>query len=85
MVYLTATVNVTNAGTGSGGLNLTLPFTNNSTYNGTVSGREQVNTGATLQGIIGTGSTTAYIVFYNNATTIVTGNNLIISGFYQRA
>jgi len=85
MVYLTATVNVTNAGTGSGGLNLTLPFTNNSTYNGTVSGREQVNTGATLDGIIGTGSTTAYIVFYNNATTIVTGNNLIISGFYQRA
>jgi len=84
MVYFTVSVTITNAGTGSGGINISLPFTNNSTFYGTVSGRESTG-GKGIDGVISLSGTTALVFFYDNATTIVTGNNLIISGFYQRA
>ena len=84
MVYFTVSVTITNAGTGSGGINISLPFANNATFYGTVSGRESTG-GKGIDGVIGQSGTTAAVFFYDNATTIVTGNSLIISGFYQRA
>jgi parallel beta-helix repeat protein len=83
MVYFTASVSITNAGSGGQALIISLPFTNNATFNGTAAGREQAN-GSSLDGVIGPSSSTVPIFSYNNASPIATGNNLIVSGFYQR-
>jgi hypothetical protein len=83
MVYITVSVTITTAGTGSGGLIISIPSTNNAVFYGTVSGREQTG-GKGVDGIIAPSGSTALVFFYDNATPIVTGNSLVISGFYQR-
>ncbi len=71
MVSVNVDITITNAGTGSGTLNVSLPFTNGSTLcNGT--GRENALTGNQLQTRVNASSATMNIQTYANATAIGT-------------
>ena len=84
IVFFTASISITNNGTGSNYLICSLPF-QNSTVPATVSGRENSLTGNTIDGIISSGSNNVNLYYYNNTYPAATGASLIISGFYQRA
>jgi hypothetical protein len=71
---------ISNKGTGAGGLNITLPFTNINTYT-IFKGRETWSTGDTLSGTLG--STTIGVMDYKNATTIGNDYRIRLSGVYR--
>ena len=81
---VTATVNakVTNAGTGSGALIVTLPFTSNAAQVYTCAGRDD-NTGLAIQGRIPTGTPTVlYIVSYSNTSVVLTNTEVFVTITY---
>ena len=86
MVYLSFYVSFTNAGTGSGALNVSsLPFTIGSSQTAVGIGRENARTGDALTvqaNSLSYSSTTLLIYTYNNNTAVVTGNNCLCSVSY---
>lgn len=78
LVSFVLTVNITNNGTGTGAISITLPI---SAVQGAVAcGRENGVTGAMLQGIIGGSNMTVWT--YHNQYPGVTNGVLTISGTY---
>lgn len=81
-IFFTATITVTDKGTGSG-CNLTLPKTARSgSYPVQISGRENGVSGKTITGILSS-PTVSQIVFYDNTDPVSNGSSLIITGSYQ--
>jgi hypothetical protein len=72
VITFVTNVTITNAGTGSGALTVSLPFTANGSYAFNGAGRENALTGFMLQGYISAGGTVVNIVNYSNATAIAT-------------
>jgi hypothetical protein len=83
---VTAQVNITltTVGTASGGMIVTLPFTNGSVA-AVGAGREQNNTGNMIQALVGSGGSTMTCYYYNNTTMWTNANNPIITITYQAA
>jgi hypothetical protein len=73
LVTVHVDVTITDAGTGSGALNFTLPFTNGSTV-AMGAGRENAATGKMLQVIVGASGAIANVFNYDNSTPIATNN-----------
>lgn len=71
-VTLTSFVTITDAGTGTGTLTVSLPFTANGSIAFSGTGRENALTGSALQCNISAGGTVANVVTINNATVIAT-------------
>jgi hypothetical protein len=81
MVTVNFSVTITDAGTGSGALNVPLPFTNGAAIaNGT--GRENALTGAQLQSRVNASATDMSIQNYANATVIATSAQIRASMTY---
>lgn len=78
LVFATADISISNAGTGAGSLNITLPFTNGSTVC-VGAGRENSLTGFMLQGTVNAGSNSMAVRDYANNTPIATGARVYIS------
>lgn len=87
LISFSVSVMITNAGTGSSGLNVTIPVTAHASTVGGVSGTEGAVTGGLVAGVVyGASSTTQAVVrFYNGTTVIVTGYNILVSGEYEAA
>jgi hypothetical protein len=85
VVFFTARVTITNAGTGAGTMTIYLPSTaSGSKFS--ISGNEWSATGKAVTGSINTAYTVAAGVrFYDWTTCIATSNEIIISGFYEVA
>jgi parallel beta-helix repeat protein len=81
LIFVQVTITITNNGTGSGGLNVSLPFV--AGVGGTVSGRN-TTTGISAVGDIAVGSPNASVFDTSNNYPIGTGQTLSLSGFYQR-
>jgi hypothetical protein len=81
VVHVNFAVTITNAGTGAGSLDVTLPFTNGAVIaNGT--GRENALTGFQLQCRVNASSATMNIQNYANATAIATNAQIRVSMTY---
>jgi hypothetical protein len=81
VVHVNFAVTITNAGTGAGSLDVTLPFTNGAVIaNG--SGRENALTGYQLQCRVNAASATMSIQTYANATAIATNAQIRVSMTY---
>jgi hypothetical protein len=81
MVAVNFTVTITNAGTGAGSLDVTLPFTNGAAIaNGT--GRENALTGVQLQSRVNASTATMNIQTYANTTAIATNAQIRASMTY---
>ena len=81
VVHVNVDLTITNAGTGSGSLDVTLPFNNGSVIaNGT--GRENALTGYQLQCRVAASSGTMNIQTYSNTTTIATNAEIRVSMTY---
>jgi hypothetical protein len=81
VVHINFSVTITNAGTGAGALNVSLPFTNGAAIaNGT--GRENALTGSQLQARVAASGTDMNIQTYNNATAIGTNAQIRASMTY---
>ena len=70
-------ISITDAGTGSGGLIISLPFINQSGLSIIGVGREDAINGNMLEARVYSGSSEAFILRYNNTTIIATGVLLI--------
>jgi hypothetical protein len=80
-VLVTGVVNITNNGTGSGGLSIAgLPFTPGTAACGV--GRESVNNGFTCSFMISSGSTTMAVYAFNNTYPVATGSVIQFSVSY---
>ena len=85
IVFFTARVAITNAGTGSGTMSIYLPSTASGGRFG-IYGQETDATGKAITGAINSAYTVAATVrFYDWTTCIATNNNITISGFYEVA
>lgn len=80
LIVFWALVTITNAGTGAGGLNISLPAT--AAALATFSGRENALTGAQIQGNVSSGSNVMSVRSPSNATIIATNAQVRISGFF---
>lgn len=81
VVHVNFAVTITNAGTGAGSLDVTLPFTNGAVIaNG--SGRENALTGYQLQCRVNAGAASMSIQTYANATAIATNAQIRVSMTY---
>lgn len=81
VVFVRGRVTVTNAGTASGGINLTLPVAANTTSaTSVIAGKEISTTGKMLSGSIGGVLTLAY---YDTTSPIATGNQIEFGGSYE--
>lgn len=81
VVHINFAVTITNAGTGAGSLDVTLPFTNGAVIaNGT--GRENALTGYQLQSRVNASSATMNIQTYANGTAIATNAQIRVSMTY---
>lgn len=78
--WFTCTVNITTAGTASGGVVITLP--NTCAQNCILLGRESTATGNSLSGTIFASGTSVTIFKYDNTTIIASGRDLTVSGVY---
>lgn len=87
IVFVAIDVTITNNGTGSSGINMTLPITASVTVAQSLSGSENNTTGKTIHGTIttGGGSGIVFVRQYDNAYPANTGSELIISGTYEAA
>lgn len=86
MVHATVNITITNAGTGTGALTFTVPFTSNTAGNSTAgSGVETAAVGFTGTCYLGTNSVTVSAYKDGFTTPIGTGNGLIYSIVYQTA
>jgi len=84
MVFFRATVNITNKGTGSDYLKITLPST--ASGNSAVYGIEPAVTGKSVSGnIFYTDADKANVRYYDFTTCIATNVTVIINGFYEVA
>lgn len=79
-VMFTAVINITDAGTGAGALNIPMPFT--ATSASAFAAREAVAVGFTGSGSIEAASANCRLTRYDNATMIVTGYVIYVSGNY---
>jgi parallel beta-helix repeat protein len=82
IVYFSVSVSITDNGTGSGVLRISIPFTSSS-YAGTGCGRN-TTTGASCIGLMGPSATFIEVYTTANAYPVATGSSLYISGFYER-
>ena len=87
IVLFRATVTLTNAGTGSGSLKISVPITSVNGLAFSIYGQEISLTGKALTGSIGSNTSydQAWIRFYDFTTCITTNNILVISGIYGAA
>ncbi len=81
-VHATASINITNNGTGSSAISFTLPFAAGTGPGWVGSGRENAATGNMLQALINSGGSTALVVTYNNGYPAGTGYVLIVTVSY---
>ena len=81
-VTVIANVTITNAGTGAGSCNISLPFTNNGTVAASGVGRENALSGVVLQGAVGAGTTDVVVRRFDNATPIATNAQIRINITY---
>lgn len=81
LVNISFTVTITNNGTGSGAVGITLPF--QSAVNAVGAGRENAAVGSMLQVLIGAGSATASIFNYSNGYPGGTNYQLICTLTYS--
>jgi hypothetical protein len=85
VVHASAQITLTNIGTASGALIVTLPFSA-STFPNIGAGREDQNTGTMLQARIGSATPgSALVLTYNNLTAIANGNVVQFSITYNTA
>lgn len=83
-VFFEVDVTITNKGTASGVLQVTLPFTAAARRN-VIGGYERVATGVLCFGAIASGGTIMSIMAYNNTSLIIDTANVIMTGVYQAA
>ena len=81
LVQFTLTIVITNAGTATGAVVATLPFSA-ATADSAVMGRETNATGFSLQGTILNGYATMSIQKYDNTSIIANGRTLTMTGTY---
>ncbi len=81
-VTLIANIVITNAGTGTGNCNISLPFTNNGSIVASGVGRENAVSGALLQGAISAGATDVVVRKFDNTTPIATNAQIRINITY---
>ena len=81
-IQLQIQINITNAGTASGGTNATLPVQASPSMNQMISGREGA-TGNAVYGIVS--GNIVSIVYYNYTFAGATGNQLNLGGTYEAA
>jgi hypothetical protein len=82
LVWYTATVTITNAGTAAGELRISIPFTANANSIGV--GREDNATGVQLQAMINSGIAYARVVSYAGGGVIAAPRVYIISGWFTK-
>lgn len=80
-VMWSAIVTITSAGTGAGAINVPLPFTAAAPASAAV--REVGSTGVSGAASIASGASTCRVVRYDNASLIVTGYIVFVSGTYS--
>lgn len=90
LVQFTVAVTITTNGTGSGFVNVSLPFAAGTTSDFIVAGRESVSTGLALAGQLNAGGTTMTIAALNTSQQYdaypgANGYKLELSGFYESA
>lgn len=83
LTYVWVQVNLTNIGTGSGILTVTLPKT--SVRMCFLAGREAAATGHMLQVLTGSGTADCQVYRYDNFIPMVNGYVLVFSGFYENS
>jgi hypothetical protein len=81
-VTVIANVTITNAGTGAGNCNISLPFANNATVSASGVGRENAVSGALLQGSVAITGTDVVVRRFDNATPIATNAQIRINITY---
>lgn len=81
-VFYELAITITTAGTGTGGIIATLPFTSSNARNYAGCGRETAVTGFMAVGIVAAGAATVRILKYDNTTLIASGHQIVFSGVY---
>jgi hypothetical protein len=84
-VHLAVSVGITNAGTASGALQVTLPVTAKTGIIAVGSGRENSSTGNQLQVYIAGTTSSCEVWQYNNSSTVATGRTVLFSLTYEAA
>lgn len=81
-VTIIANVTITNAGTGAGNCNISLPYANNATVSASGVGRENAVSGSLLQGAISPTGTDVVVRKFDNTTPIATNAQIRINTTY---
>lgn len=84
-VHFQADIKITNAGTGTVGVYITLPVAAKSGKRNVVYGRENDLTGLALNGIIESGASSVLVQKYDGGNSCVTNYRLVVSGTYEVA
>lgn len=83
LIYGEMNILITNAGTGSGFLNCTIPDAANAVFVGIINGQERANTGKQVIGSIAAGTSTIALRFYDGTYPGAVNNNIALAWFYE--
>lgn len=82
-LFVEINVTLTNAGTGTGIMNASLPVQAGTNTVGSLVGIEGASTAKTILGIITGSASNAIFRFYDATNPVVTGYNILAAGFYE--